>query len=107
MSVLSEAALAPSPQAMVRSAKPEPVCASDAEAQQFADTFWAAYRGSAHDGSIYLSLDHLFSLLHDRNGKPPPVKLIRLSWMEERVRQILAAPPGARAAASRGLSLGR
>ena len=66
---------------------PVPTCATEAEAELWAGEWWEAKKHNvrAHDGAFYFEPDGLYELLEERDGKPAPVKLLRLSWLLRRL----------------------
>jgi len=77
---------APAPQAIERES-PRPMCATDDGARAWAEVWHAQYVPSAHDASLYHSVDELLKQLEPgADGSPPPVRLIKLSFLEEWAR---------------------
>ena len=84
--------VAPTTQEMEREA-PAPMCATDAEADEWAATWWTDYqpRIKAHTADLYVEPAELYKLLEERDGKPSPVKLLRLSWLLKRAAKLRRA----------------
>jgi len=95
--VVSEVVSAPSaPHTMQRDEPPpgpKPTCATDAEADEWSTVWWTAYEPhvKAHAADLYHSPLGLYELLEERDGKPAPVKLLRLSWLLRRATKLMAA----------------
>ena len=101
---------APSAQTMAREPppKPRPFCSTEAEAKAWAAEWWAAYEAHAKDdnGGLYIDADELLAQLDATSaaGGLAPVRLLKLSWLEQRAAKIRAAP---NEAARRALALPR
>ena len=79
--------------------------ATDAEAQAWANEWFARRTPRAHDPKLYLQPDGLWDqLLPGEDGSPPAVALMRLSWLQKRAEQLRRAP---NEAARRALALPR
>ena len=79
--------------------------ATDAEAQAWANEWFAGRTPRAHDPKLYLQPDGLWDqLLPGEDGSPPAVALMRLSWLQKRAEQLRRAP---NEAARRALALPR
>ena len=67
---------------------PAPICATDAEAEAWAEQWWRSYEGhvKAHEGVTYHEPEGLYALLE--GDELPPVKLLRLSWLLERAAKL-------------------
>jgi hypothetical protein len=87
-------AIAPEPQLVVRDPQqPKPTCATEAEAEAWAAEWFAGHTPKHHDPSLYLTLEGLLTQLRpEADGTPPPVRLLRLSWLEAWAQKVLAAP---------------
>ena len=83
---------APAPQSMSRE-PPTPICATEADAEEWAEEWWRSYEGrvNAHEGGPYHKPERLYALLEGREGKPPPVRLLRLSWLLQRAVKLQRA----------------
>lgn len=83
---------APAPLAIARES-PEPMCATEAEAMQWATRWWAGYEAKvkAHDAELYASPEGLHKQLEPRGTEHAPVKLVRLSALLKRADQLRAA----------------
>eukprot|EP00966_Prymnesium_polylepis_P078922 1829327-Prymnesium_polylepis.1 len=77
---------APAPQAIQRE-PPRPLCATHDEAIAWAAEWHSQYEARAHDASLYHDVDELLTQLEPgADGSPPPVRLVKLSFLEEWAR---------------------
>ena len=84
--------MAPLTQEMERE-PPVPMCATDAEAYEWAAAWWPGYEQhvKAHAADLYMEPAELYTLLKERDGKPAPVRLLRLSWLLKRAAKLRRA----------------
>ena len=86
MDVITEPLFLPTPQVMEHPL-PKPMsdamCDTQTEAEAWATAWWGGYQTkvAAQAPDLYLAPHPLYALLNERDGKPAPVKLLRLSWL--------------------------
>ena len=73
-------------------ARAQPLGEAEGAAQAFADEWWRTYVPKQHQASLYNQVE---GLLKQLSGEPaPPVRLLKLSWIESWVKRVGASSSG-------------
>lgn len=71
---------------------PKPRCDNEADAREFAEVWWSDYKQTPIEASEYTTKEGLFDQLRSQGDfGMPPVRLVKLSWLLERARQVRRA----------------